>query len=289
METTANKEETRSSSLLRKSLRRLIRNKASIAGLCVVFTLVFVAIFCSILAPFNPNTQNWGQEYKAPSSTYKVGTDDLGRDILSRLLWGARTSLMVGVVSVSIMIALGVTLGAVSGYVGGAVDNILMRVTEIIMTLPDLILLLLIASILKANSLIIIMAMIGFLNWPSMARVVRSQYLSFKEQNFVEAAKSYGASSFSIIFKHILPNSASPIIVIATLNIASAILTEAALSFLGFGDPDSISWGNMIMRGAETMRFAPWIAIAPGLCIFITVVGLNLLGDGLRDALDVRL
>jgi len=289
MDDTNRKAEPRSASLYGKSLRRLVKNKASIAGLCVVFTLIFIAIFCPVLSSQNPSTQNWGQEYKPPSSTFLLGTDDLGRDMLSRLLWGARTSLMVGLVSVSIMIALGVTMGAIAGYMGGFLDNLLMRTTEIIMTLPDLILLLLIASILKTNSLIIIMAMIGFLNWPSMARVVRSQYLSFKEQNFVEAAKSYGAPKFSIIFKHILPNCASPIIVIATLNIASAILTEAALSFLGFGDPMTISWGNIINRGAEAMRFAPWIAILPGICIFITVVGLNLLGDGLRDALDVRL
>lgn len=282
-------EKPKRASLYYKALRRLMRNRMSIVGLTIVFSLVFIAIFCPIIAPHPPKKQFWGEEWAKPSKRFLFGTDDLGRDVFSRLIWGTRTSLIVGIVSVVIMCTIGITLGAISGYIGGIFDQIIMRITDIIMTIPTLILLLLISSILKTRSLLIIMIIIGFLNWPSMARIVRSQFLSFKEQNFVEAAKSIGVSDWRIIFKHILPNAVSPIIVISTLRVASAILTEAALSFLGFGDPLAISWGIMLHRGHITIRYAPWVAIAPGLAIFITVVGLNLFGDGLRDALDVRL
>ena len=282
-------EKPRRASLYYRALRRLTKNRASLVGLVIFLGLVFIAAFCPVLAPHDPDKQFWGDEWAKPSSEYLLGTDDLGRDVFSRLLWGARTSLMVGVVSVAIMCVIGITLGAISGYMGGFFDNLLMRITDIILTIPTLILLLLISSILRTRSLLIIMAMIGLLDWPSMARIVRSQFLSFKEQTFVEAAKSIGTSDWNIIFRHILPNTLSPIIVVSTLRVATAILTEASLSFLGFGDPLAISWGLMLHRGHIAVRTAPWVAIAPGLAIFVTVVGLNLLGDGLRDALDVRL
>jgi len=278
----------RRSSLYYKALRRLMRNRMSITGLAIFLCLVFIAIFSPTLAPHPPKKQYWGEEWSAPSQRFLLGTDELGRDVLSRLIWGTRTSLIVGIVSVTIMCVIGIPLGAISGYYGGTVDQIIMRITDIILTIPTLILLLLISSILRTRSLFIIMTIIGFLNWPSMARVVRSQFLSFKEQAFVEAAKSIGSSDRKIIFTHILPNTISPIIVMSTLRFASSILTEASLSFLGFGDPLAISWGLMLNRGHVTLRTAPWVAIMPGIAILIMVVGLNLLGDGLRDALDVR-
>jgi peptide/nickel transport system permease protein len=277
------------SSLYSRALRRFFRNKISLVGLAIVLLLVFVAAFCPYLAPYDPKKQFWGDEWARPSSKFILGTDDLGRDVFSRVLWGARTSLTVGLFSVAIITVLGVFLGSIAGYFGGVVDQIIMRVTDIILTIPTLILLLLISSILRTRSLTIIMGVIGLLGWPAMARIVRSQYLSFKEQTFVEAAKTIGTPDMGIIFKHILPNALSPIIVVATLRIATAILTEASLSFLGFGDPTAITWGLMLHRGHIAVRSAPWVAIVPGLAIFITVIGLNLLGDALRDALDVRL
>ena len=251
--------------------------------------IVFVAIFCPYLAPYDPDRQFWGDEWAPPSSKFIFGTDDLGRDVYSRVLWGARTSIMVGLVSVSIIAFLGTFIGSIAGYFGGVVDQVIMRITDIILTIPTLILLLLISSVLRTRNLFIIMSVIGLLGWPSMARIVRSQYLSFKEFNFVEAAKTIGTSDIKIIFKHILPNALSPIIVVSTLRIATSILTEASLSFLGFGDPTAITWGLMLHRGHIAVRTAPWVAIIPGLAIFITVIGFNLLGDALRDALDVRL
>ena len=282
-------EKVEKSSLYNKALRRFFRNKISYVGLTIVSTIVIVAILCPYIAPHNPNKQYWGEEWSPPNNQFIFGTDDMGRDVYSRLLWGARSSLMVGIVSVSIIVVIGTFLGAIAGYYGGIIDNIIMRVTDIILTLPTLILLLLISSVLRTRSLFIIMSVIGLLGWSSMARIVRSQYLSYKELNFVEAAKTIGTSDFGIIFKHILPNASSPIIVVSTLRIATSILTEASLSFLGFGDPTAITWGLMLHRGHIAVRTAPWVAIVPGFAIFITVVGFNLLGDALRDALDVRL
>jgi len=284
-----NLESAEKSSLYYKALKRFFRNKISYVGLTIVFIVVFVAIFCPYLAPHNPKKQYWGEEWARPSSQFIFGTDDLGRDVYSRVLWGARTSLMVGGVSVTIIVILGTVVGSIAGYFGGVLDQVVMRITDIILTMPTLILLLLISSVLRTRNLVIIMSVIGLLGWPSMARIVRSQYLSYKELNFVEAAKTIGTSDIGIIFKHILPNAFSPIIVVATLRIATSILTEASLSFLGFGDPTAITWGLMLHRSHIAIRTAPWVAIVPGLAIFITVIGFNLLGDALRDALDVRL
>ena len=284
-----NLESAEKSSLYYKALKRFFRNKISYVGLMIVFIVVFVAIFCPYLAPHNPKKQYWGEEWAPPSSKFIFGTDDLGRDVYSRVLWGARTSLMVGGVSVTIIVILGTVVGSIAGYFGGVLDQVVMRITDIILTMPTLILLLLISSVLRTRNLVIIMSVIGLLGWPSMARIVRSQYLSYKELNFVEAAKTIGTSDIGIIFKHILPNAFSPIIVVATLRIATSILTEASLSFLGFGDPTAITWGLMLHRSHIAIRTAPWVAIVPGLAIFITVIGFNLLGDALRDALDVRL
>ena len=284
-----NLESAEKSSLYYKALKRFFRNKISYVGLMIVFIVVFVAIFCPYLAPHNPKKQYWGEEWAPPSSKFIFGTDDLGRDVYSRVLWGTRTSLMVGGVSVTIIVILGTVVGSIAGYYGGILDQVVMRITDIILTMPTLILLLLISSVLRTRNLVIIMSVIGLLGWPSMARIVRSQYLSYKELNFVEAAKTIGTPDIGIIFKHILPNAFSPIIVVATLRIATSILTEASLSFLGFGDPTAITWGLMLHRSHIAIRTAPWVAIVPGLAIFITVIGFNLLGDALRDALDVRL
>ena len=289
MKVDAVKERPRRAGIYSKALRRVFRNRMSIVGTLIFFSLILIAIFAPALAPHPPRKQYWGEEWAPPSSRFRLGTDDLGRDVLSRVIWGARTSLLVGLISVSLMMLIGVTLGAIAGFMGGFVDMILMRVTDIIMVIPSLILLLFISSVLHTRSLFLIITIIGLLGWPGMARLVRSQFLSYKEQNFVEAAKSIGTPDRKLIYKHILPNTVSPMIVSAMGRVAGSILTEASLSFLGFGDPTVISWGLILHQGQVTMRMAPLIAFAPGFAIFITVVGLNLLGDGLRDAFDVKM
>lgn len=276
-------------SYLAKAWRRFHRNPTVIFGMTIVLGICLTAILAPILSPYNPKEMHYGEVYAPPSAKYRLGSDELGRDILSRIIYGARTSLLVGVVSVFILTGIGVVVGAVSGYAGGWIDNILMRATETIMTIPTLFLLIVMVSIFKVRGLPIIMVTIGLISWPQMARVVRSEFLSIKERSYIEAARSIGTSSLSIVFKEILPNAIAPITVMATLRLANAIIIEASLSFLGLGDPTAITWGSMLSRGHLVLRRAWWVATFPGIAIFFATLGFNLLGDGLRDALDVRM
>jgi ABC-type dipeptide/oligopeptide/nickel transport system permease subunit len=277
------------SSYMNKAWNRFRRNPTVIFGLAIVLLICSMAIFAPLISPYNPKEMNYGEVYAEPGSRYLLGTDELGRDMLSRIIYGSRTSLLVGVVSVSILTFIGVVIGAIAGYTGGIVDNILMRITEIIMTIPSLFLLIVMVSIFKVRGLHIIMITIGLISWPQMARVVRSEFLSIKERSYIEAAKSVGSSNWSIIFREILPNAIAPITVMATLRLANAIIIEASLSFLGLGDPTAITWGSMLSRGHLIIRRAWWVATFPGIAILLATLGFNLLGDGLRDALDVRM
>jgi len=269
--------------------RRFKRNKLSLAGLAITVWLVVTAILAPYIAPYDPNKMHWGKEYMPPCPEFPLGTDEMGRDVLSRVIWGARTSLYVGFASVLLIAAIGVTVGAISGYFGGWIDEVLMRITDIVLTIPTIMLLILIASIFQVRSLNVIILAIGAVSWPTIARITRSQFLLIKELPYIDAARVAGLSHPRIIFRHILPNALPPIIVAATFDMASAILMEASLSFLGLGDPRAVSWGQMLSVGHTVMLHAWWVGTFPGLAIFVTVLGFNLLGDGLREALDVAM
>ncbi|RLE87978.1 MAG: hypothetical protein DRJ96_03715 [Thermoprotei archaeon] len=269
--------------------RRFKRNKLSLAGLAITVWLVVTAILAPYIAPYDPNKMHWGKEYMPPCPEFPLGTDEMGRDVLSRVIWGARTSLYVGFASVLLIAAIGVTVGAISGYFGGWIDEVLMRITDIVLTIPTIMLLILIASIFQVRSLNVIILAIGAVSWPTIARITRSQFLLIKELPYIDAARVAGLSHPRIIFRHILPNALPPIIVAATFDMASAILMEASLSFLGLGDPRVVSWGQMLSVGHTVMLHAWWVGTFPGLAIFVTVLGFNLLGDGLREALDVAM
>jgi peptide/nickel transport system permease protein len=226
--------------------------------------------------------------YAPPSRENLLGTDALGRDILSRIIWGARTSVFVGCGATLLALVLGVSIGAIAGYAGGATSQILMRLADIQLSIPQLILLVVVAGVLGKQSLLMITVIIGYSMWPRLARVTRSKVLSLRHREFVEAARGIGMSHARILLRHILPNSIGPILVLATLDIGAAIISETSLSFLGLGDPLAISWGNILSGGLSGMVYAPWITIFPGVAIFLTVWGLNVFGDALRDALDVE-
>jgi len=268
--------------LIRKSLLTKI-------GLAIIACLLFIAIFASVLAPYDPFKVETGNRLKPPSSEHLLGTDDMGRDILSRILYGSRISIMVGVVVVSISLSLGVPLGAISGYFGGKIDSVLMRVTDIFLGLPSLILALAIAAAL-GRGIMNTMIAIAITWWPWYARLVRGQTLSIREMGYIEAAKAAGGSSFRIILTHVLPNCISPIIVTASMDMGYTILAAAGLGFIGLGaQPPSPEWGLMVSIGRTYMMNYPWVATFPGLAILITVLGFNLVGDGLRDLLSPRL
>jgi peptide/nickel transport system permease protein len=269
--------------------RRFKRHKLAVASLIILCLLYLMAIFAPLLATHDYQAVAPEKKNQAPSSEHWFGTDDVGRDIYSRILHGARISLSVGFVAAGFAVLVGTIVGAVAGYFGGAVDDILMRITEIFMAFPTFFLLITVVSLLP-RSIFNIMIVIGLTSWPGLARMVRAEFLSLREQDFSEAARAIGASNRRIIFRHILPNAMAPIIVSTTLRIGGAILTESGLSFLGLGVTEPFpSWGNILNRGRNFIRYAPWITIAPGFFIFITVLCFNFIGDGLRDALDPRL
>ena len=274
---------------LRDTLRRLLRNKLAVTGLVILGVLVLSAVFAGWLAPYDPIKQNLPVRRQPPSLHHPFGLDDLGRDILSRMIYGARLSLRVGVLSVSLAIALGTVLGALAGYRGGWVDNAIMRLMDIMLAFPALLLAIAIVAILGPGLTNMLFA-IGTVSIPTYARLVRSQVLSIREQDYVLAALAVGVPSGRILFRTILPNCITPIIVQGTLSIATAILDAAGLSFLGLGaQPPTPEWGAMLGQGRFSMFTAPHIIIFPGLAIGLTVLSFNLLGDGLRDALDPRL
>ncbi|MCL6632540.1 MAG: ABC transporter permease [Alicyclobacillus herbarius] len=262
-------------------------------GALIIVLLILAAVLAPVISPHNPTTQfsdglNANGTPVGPNAKFPFGTDNLGRDILSRVLYGAQVSLLVGIVSTVINLFLGVLVGTVAGYFGRWVDNVLMRVTDIILAFPLLLFAMALVAVLGPSLWNVLLA-IGVLGWGTMARVVRGQVLAAREFEYVQAERALGASNSRIMFKVILPNIIGPVIVLATLNVGQNILTEAALSFLGIGiQPPTPSWGNMIQAGMQTYQFAPWTLWFPGLALVIAVLGFNLLGDGLRDILDPR-
>ena len=263
------------------------KNSGVIFGLAVLTFFVLCAILAPVIAPYDPNEMIESQTV-APSWKHWFGTDDLGRDLLSRSLYGARISMTVGLVAVIIAIIIGVLLGSVSGYYGGWIDTVIMRSVDIMLAFPSIFLILAIQVMLTPN-IYNVMIVIGLTSWMGVSRLVRGEFLRIRELQYVEAARAIGCSDLRIIFRHILPNAEAPIIVAGTLGMAGAILTESALSFLGLGvQPPMASWGNMLMDSQAYMRDAPWMAIIPGLLILLTVLSLYFIGEGLREKLDVR-
>jgi peptide/nickel transport system permease protein len=268
---------------------RLIKNRMALAGLLVVVLLFIVAGFSSFLAPYSPEKIDTTRILEAPTWEHPFGTDGLGRDVLSRMIYGAGVSLSVGFVAVGISTLIGVILGAVAGYYGGTVDRIVMRFVDIMLCFPSFFLILAVIAFI-GPSIWNIMVVIGVTSWMGVTRLVRAEFLSIRERDFVQAAISQGAGDLRIIFLHILPNAMAPILVSATLGVAAAVLLESGLSFLGLGvQPPDPSWGNMLTEGKDTIEIAWWMSFYPGMAIFITVMGYNLLGEGIRDTLDPRL
>lgn len=269
--------------------RRLLKSKIGIAGLAIIIFMILVAASAPILAPYSPFKQNILSRYKAPSPAHLLGTDEMGRDILSRIIYGSRISLQVGLVSVSLALVFGVSFGLLAGYYGGKLDMLIMRFMDIMLAFPSILLAIGIVAILGPQLKNAMLA-IGIINVPRFARIVRSSVLSIKESEYISAARALGAGDLRIIFKHLLPNAMAPLIVQTTLSIATAILEAAALSFLGLGaQPPSPEWGAMLSDARSSLQKAPWVAAFPGLAIIFGVLGFNLLGDGLRDALDPKM
>jgi len=273
----------------RRFMSRVMETRLVGTGLGILGLVVFCAIFAEVLAPYNPNEQDYLALTEAPSKEHLLGTDDLGRDVLSRIIYGSRVSLQVGVIAVGIAVTIGVSLGLLAGYAGGLTEDIVMRFVDALQAFPGLILALGITAALGpgiGNAMIAI----GIVAAPAISRLTRAQTLAIREREFVQAARVIGASPYSIVTRHIWPNVTAPIIVQATLLIATAIVTEASLSFLGVGVvPPTPSWGSMIRTGSQYLEVAPWLAFAPGIPIFATVLAFNFVGDGLRRALDPRL
>ena len=273
---------------VRLALRRLLRRRAAVVGLAVVVFFIALAVLAPLLAPYDPIATDWRAVRKPPSALHLFGTDELGRDVLARVIWGARASLTAGLVSVSIALAVAVPLGLLSGYLGGVVDGLLMRIIDAMLAIPFLVLAIALAAFL-GPSLTNAMIAIGVVQIPIFTRLTRGQALAVKHEDYIEAARAVGNPHRRILLRHILPNILAPILVQATLAIAAAIIAEASLSFLGLGQqPPAPSWGSMLNTASHFLSQAPWMAVWPGLAIFSLVLSFNLLGDGLRDALDPR-
>ncbi len=270
-------------------LYKFLRNRLAIAGGIIVGILFLLAVFAHVISPYDPDEIDTSILLEAPSLSHLCGTDDLGRDVFSRMVYGARISLTVGFVAVGIATLLGMIVGAVAGYFGGWVDGVMMRLVDLMLTIPTFFLILAVIAFLEP-SIYNIMIVIGLTGWMGVARLVRADFMALKERDFVMAAKAVGLSDFTIIVKHLLPNAMAPVLVSATLGVAGAILTESSLSFLGIGvQPPTPSWGNILTLGKDNIEFAWWLSVYPGLAILITVLGYNLLGEGVRDALDPRI
>lgn len=274
--------------------RRFRRHPGAIAG-SIIFVILLLLVILAPLSPYDPEVSNMAVRYQPPSWQHPMGTDALGRDLLTRVLYGGRISVLVGLLVVAISISIGVPIGALAGYYGGRLDAILMRVTDTFLTLPTLLVLILLSAILREvefplferNSVLTIGLVIGILSWMIFARLVRASFLTLREMDFVAATRALGGSDLRIILRHILPNSIGPIIVEATLEMGYAIIEESGLSFLGFGiQPPTPSWGNLLSNAQENFTKYPWQAIFPGLMIFLAIISVNYIGDGLRDAFD---
>lgn len=268
---------------------RLKRNKGAMLGLVILCALILIAIFADVIAPFPYDLQDYDHVFESPNSRNWLGTDNFGRDILSRIIQGSRVSLLVGFASVAASVVVGGLLGAISGYYGKTVDNVLMRAMDILMAIPGMLLAIALAAALEPGLFTLVVS-ISIASVPGYARIVRASVLSIKSQEYIEAAQCIGADDKRIILKHIIPNCMAPLIVQATLGMASAILSAAAMSFLGLGiQPPTPEWGSMLSSARQYIRDYPYMTMFPGLAIMITIFALNLLGDGLRDALDPRL
>ncbi|NDJ61534.1 MAG: ABC transporter permease [Chloroflexi bacterium] len=298
------KKEYKSESLFRIALRRFLRHRMAVAGsLMLLAIILFVWGGALIYTEAYANATDLLNRFAAPSAENLFGTDQVGRDIMARTIYGGQISLMIAVTAVAISVTLGTLVGLVSGYYGGGVDSLLMRFVEALLSIPPLVLLLLLSRVLAGNtdtlmvlgrqlsaSVIAIILIIGLTSWMQLSRIVRAVVLTLKEQEFVMAARQQGASNARIIFAHILPNCIAPIVVAATLGVGIAIITEAYLSFLGFGVmPPTATWGNILNPAKDALDEAPWLWMAPGLLIVLTVLAINFIGDGLRDALDPRM
>jgi len=269
--------------------RKFRKDKLALMGTFIVLFLFVVALFAHWLSPYDPGQIDIQQVLQEPSWKHPFGTDPLGRDVLSRMIWGSRISLMVGFVAVGISAVIGIFLGSLAGYYGRWIDNLIMRFVDIMLCFPTFFLILAVIALLEP-SIWNIMIVIGITSWMGVARLVRAEFLSLKERDFTVAEKALGARDFRIIFAHILPNALAPVLVSATLGVAGAILTESALSFLGIGvQPPTPSWGNILTAGKDNIDIAWWLSLYPGLAILITVLGYNLLGEGIRDSIDPRL
>ncbi len=295
--------------------QRLIRNKAAVAGMFIIAFFVIVALFAPALSPYSPIEIHSGVKYLPPmwvkdfngqsgQAEYILGTDTLGRDILSRVVYGARVSMIVGLVPTIIIVIIGTIIGMLAGYSGGKVDNLLMRLTDIVYAFPDLLFFIIVMVSLRdtfigqmLNGLLLLFAALAIVNWVGVARLIRGQVLSLKEKEFVEAARCIGAKDLHIMFRHILPNSLSPLIVSIAFSIPGAIITEAILGYLGLGlrpssDPKDIfitSWGSLLLDGQSAINAQPYLLLVPAVCVALVVLAFTFLGDGLRDALDPRM
>ncbi len=269
---------------------RFKKNRMAVISLVILATLIVLALLAPVIAPYDPAEQDLLYRLKAPSSDHWFGTDDLGRDVFTRVLYGARVSLSVGIFSVVFNVIIGVTVGAIAGYYGGKVDSILMRFVDIMLAFPQFFLLITVVTLLKP-SLFNIIAVLTAFGWMGKARLLRGQILSVKNREYIDAARSMGLPDRRIIFYHVLPNSIAPVIVAAAMNMGSMILTESGLSFLGLGiQPPTASWGNLL-QSAQSLKImveAPWYPVFPGMMIFITIMCFNFLGDGLRNAFDSK-
>ncbi|WP_100486977.1 oligopeptide ABC transporter permease [Sporolactobacillus pectinivorans] len=274
-------------SYLHMIARRFFKHKLAVAGLVIFSLIILIALLAPVLSPYDPN-KIFSEFEAAPSSAHLLGTDTVGRDVLSRMIYGSQVSIIVGIGAVAIYVVIGIVLGLVAGYLGGWVDMLIMRITDVFMSFPYFMVILVLVSIV-GPSLLNITAVIGFLGWPAIARLVRGSVLSIKEMDYVKAGVALGYSTPKILFQHILPNALAPIVVNATFGVASAIIMEASLSFLGMGvRPPAASWGNMLTQAESitVLSSQPWLWIPPGLMIFLAVLSANFIGDGLRDAVE---
>jgi peptide/nickel transport system permease protein len=274
---------------LQYSARLFFKSPLAVLGLLIILFFVAVAILAPYIAPYGDMERNWYEIMKPPSSEHFFGTDDMGGDVFSRIMWGSRVSLSVGFVVVISAIIIGSIVGGISGYFGGIIDELVMRVTDIFLAFPYLIFAMVICAALGRSTQNVMLALI-FVWWPTYARIIRGQALSVREQKYIESAKAVGGSTMHIIFRHLLPNSLSPVIVQSTMDLGNVILTAAALSFIGFGaQPGAAEWGRMVSDGAQFMMTAPWIVTFTGLSILVACLGFNLFGDGLRDIMDPKM
>ncbi|HQA04524.1 MAG TPA: ABC transporter permease [Thermodesulfovibrio thiophilus] len=269
-------------------IKRVLKNKLALASLILISAIFIIAVFASFISPYDPYKIDVYHVLEPPSKAHLFGTDELGRDVCSRIIYGARVSLKVGFLAMGIAIFIGTLLGAIAGYYGKWVDTIIMRIVDVMLAFPSLFLILAVVAVLEP-SIYIIMVVIGLTGWMDVARLVRAEVLSLKEREFVLAAKAIGASSSRVIFKHILPNAIYPVIVAATFAVGGAILIESGLSFLGLGiQPPEPSWGGILSIGKDYITVAWWMSLFPGIAIFLTVLSFNLIGEALRDALDPK-